>query len=1011
MERFAPPLRNASPRASTRLGIPFPPLICLVTMSQPMHQRRLPGFETDLEPAARVAEDGGEPTTSGRHEGSSADVVAVYEGPDSPTVSVSRDSAPLVCVVDAYNLIFQVFHALSEMTSPDGQPVGAVHGFLRDIADLIEKHRADYLFCAFDTEGDTFRHRMYEPYKANREEMPPDLRSQIPKIQQVLEAMGVPILEWSGYEADDLIATMAREIDQRGWRGHLVTSDKDCRQLITDRISLFNLRKNQIYDAQALAKDWGIRPDQVVDFQSLVGDPVDQVPGIPLIGPKIASQLLEKYSTLENVLLHADEIGGKQRRENLMQGREIAMISRELVRLVDDLRISIDWEAARVIRLNPAAVLPLCRDFGFRRLAERFAAMGNSLSHPADGRSESAGQTRSESPALPNQLSTEGYHTITTRDELIALVRQLAEHEQIALDTETTSTNPRWAEIVGYSFAWKPGSACYIPVRSPPGDHCLPPAWVADQLRPILENPKIKKIGQNLKYDMIVLRSADIWLQGLHFDTMVADYLIDPGERNHGLDDLAQRYLNHSTIKIETLIGTGKNRKCMDQVPVSLVSDYAAEDADIPLRLMPLLDARLHEDGLVELFRDLEIPLIEVLMEMEYEGIMVDPARLQSLGQRFSQRMEALQQEIFELAGKTFNIDSRQQLGRILFEDLQLPVVKKTKTGPSTDVEVLTVLASQHALPARIVEYRQNARLKSTYVDGLLQLIHPLTGRVHTSFKQDVAATGRLSSQEPNLQNIPVRTTEGREIRSAFIPGEDDYKLMTADYSQIELRVLAHFCDDATLKQAFDEDQDIHALVASEVHSVPLDQVTSEMRRKAKAVNFGVIYGQSAFGLAKSLHIDKQEAAKFIEAYFERYPGVSQFMERTLADCRRRGYVSTILGRRRAVQGIRERSSLKDSQQRNLPERIAVNTVIQGSAADLIKKAMIQVHHRIRRDRLNARMLLQIHDELIFEAPEDQIEDLARLVREEMSSVEKLSVPLKVDIKVGDNWAQCEAWS
>jgi DNA polymerase I len=980
-------------------------------MSQPKHQRRLPGFDTDLEPAVRVAEDNVDDPTSGQTEESPTDAVAIQEQPDLSVDPMRSDPAPLVCVVDAYNLIFQVFHALPEMTSPDGQPVGAVHGFLRDIADLIEKHRADYLFCAFDTEGDTFRHRMYEPYKANRDEMPPDLRSQIPKIHQALEAMGVPILEWSGYEADDLIASMAREIDRRGWRGHLVTSDKDCRQLITDRISLFNLRKSQIYDAAALVQDWGIRPDQVVDFQALVGDPTDQVPGIPLIGPKIASQLLEQYSTLENVLLHAQEISGERRRANLMQGRDVAMLSRDLVRLVDDLPISIDWEAARVSRLNPAAILPLCRDFGFRRLADRFAAMGNSPSQPPDGSAMVAGRANSENPSLAREISTAGYHAITTRDELTALVQQLAGQAQIALDTETTSTNPRWAEIVGYSFAWKPGAACYIPVRTPPGEPCLPPGLVADQLRPILEDPRIKKIGQNLKYDMIVLRSVDIRLQGLSFDTMVADYLIDPGERNHSLDDLAQRYLNHRTIKIETLIGTGKNQRCMDQVPVSLVSDYAAEDADIPLRLMPLLHARLQEDGLVDLFRDLEIPLIEVLMEMEYTGIMVDPARLQTLGQRFSQRMEALQQEIFQLAGKTFNIDSRLQLAKVLFEDLQLPVVKKTKTGPSTDVEVLTELASQHALPARIVEYRQNARLKSTYVDGLLHLIHPLTGRVHTSFKQDVAATGRLSSQEPNLQNIPVRTTEGREIRSAFIPGEADYKLMTADYSQIELRVLAHFCDDATLQQAFEEDQDIHALVASEVHSVPLDQVTSEMRRKAKAVNFGVIYGQSAFGLAKSLHIDKQEAAKFIDAYFDRYPGVSQFMERTLADCRRRGYVSTILGRRRAVQGIRERSSLNDSQQRNLPERIAVNTVIQGSAADLIKKAMIQVHHRIRHDRLKARMLLQIHDELIFEAPEDQIEDLARLVRQEMSLVEEFSVPLKVDIKVGDNWAQCEAWS
>ena len=979
-------------------------------MSQRLHQRHLPGFETDstpVEPADATATKAFEGDSS---DGNGPAYSASGNTPEATVDAAAPERVPLVYVVDAYNLIFQVFHALPEMTSPDGQPVAAVHGFLRDIAELIEKHQPDYLFCVFDAPGDTFRHEMYEQYKADREEMPPDLRSQIPKIRQALEAMGVPILEWSGYEADDVIATLAREINRRDWEGRLVTSDKDCRQLITDRVTLFNLRKNQVYDAAALVEDWGVRPDQVVDFQAMVGDPVDKVPGVPLIGPKIASQLLQRYSTLEGVLQHASEINGQRRRENLIQGQQQAMISRQLVRLVDDLNVPIDWRAAQVTRFDPRAVLDLCREFGFRRLAERFAAMnvGVKEAEAWDGKL-AASPAKADGQCTGN--SKADYRTIGTREQLAALVREMAEQRRISVDTETTSTNPRWAEIVGYSFAWQPGIAYYIPVRSPPGEPALPPAYVADQLRDILEDPRIEKVGQNLKYDMIVLRSADIWLRGLAFDTMVADYLIDPGERNHSLDDLAKRYLDHDTIKIGTLIGTGKNQRNMDQVPVELVTAYAAEDADIAWRLTQPLHGRLQEDGLLELFRDLEIPLIEVLVEMEYLGIKVDAARLDALGQRFGQRMEALQEEIFQLAGHTFNIDSRLQLAKILFEDLKLPILKKTKTGPSTDVEVLTELARQHALPARIVEYRQNAKLKSTYVDGLRQLIHPFTGRVHTSFKQDVAATGRLSSQEPNLQNIPVRTAEGREIRSAFVPGEEDYKLLTADYSQIELRVLAHFCGDAALRQAFEEDQDIHAMVASEVNSTPLDKVTSDMRRKAKAVNFGVIYGQSAFGLAKSLQIDKNEAAEFIEAYFARYPGVDEFILRTLAECRRKGYVSTILGRRRAVQGVREISSLSDSRQRNLPERIAVNTVIQGSAADLIKRAMIQVHHRIRRDRLNARMLLQIHDELVFEAPDDQIEYLARLVREEMSSVENLTVPLKVDIKVGDNWAQCEAWS
>ncbi|MCL4205390.1 MAG: DNA polymerase I [Pirellulaceae bacterium] len=1000
-------------------------------MSKLPRQRRLVGFEDEPEfvveavkgPLHRGAKSPVEPesqqsaaaeATPPTHSENGVSFVPPQQDnfADSPHDALTSEPVPVVFVVDAYNLIFQVFHALPEMTSPSGEPVGAVHGFLRDIAELIENHRADYLFCVFDSPGDTFRHQLYAGYKGEREEMPADLQPQIPKIRQMLEALGIPVLELSGFEADDIIATLAREIDRRGWQGRLVTSDKDCRQLITDRVTLFNLRRNksQVYDAAALAEDWGVRPDQVVDFQALVGDAIDSVPGISLIGPKIASQLLQKYSTLEGVLDHADEVSGQQRRKNLANGRETALLSRQLVRLVDDVPLEIDWEAGRVSRFDPRPVLELCREFGFRRLADRLALIGKVEAGTGEGEKE-AGLFEQAGSLGYVETGKADYRTVATREELQALVLEMAAQPQICLDTETTSTNPCWAEIVGYSFAWQPGVAYYIPVRSPSGEPALDPAFVAEQLAPVLENPKIGKIGQNIKYDMIVLRSAGIRLQGLAFDTMVADYLIDPGERNHSLDDLAKRYLDHDTIKIHELIGTGKNQKRMDEVPVALVTAYAAEDADITWQLREPLENRLEKDGLLGLFRDLEIPLIEVLVELECNGIKVNAARLEELGQRFGQRIERLEQEIYELAGHPFNIDSRQQLGKILFEDLKLPVVKKTKTGPSTDVEVLTELAKQHELPARIVEYRQSAKLKSTYVDGLIQLIHPVTGRVHTSFKQDVAATGRLSSQEPNLQNIPVRTAEGREIRSAFVPGQDDWKLLTADYSQIELRVLAHFCGDEALKKAFADDQDIHALVASEVHGVPLDQVTSEMRRKAKAVNFGVIYGQSAFGLAKSLDIDKKEAGEFIEAYFARYPGVDQFMLETLAECRRRGYVSTILGRRRAVQGVREISSLSDSRQRNLPERIAVNTVIQGSAADLIKKAMIHVHRRIHRDRLKARMLLQIHDELIFEAPADQIEHLAEMVRQEMSSVGNLAVPLKVDVKVGDNWAQCEAWT
>ena len=910
-----------------------------------------------------------------------------------PAEQLAKTSVPsadkTVYVVDAYALIFQVFHALPEMTGPAGQPVGAVHGFIRDMVDLLEKKSPDYLLCAFDLPGDTFRDERYAEYKADRSEMPEDLQPQIPNIRRVLEAMGIPCLECPGYEADDVLATVARKAEHEGMQCYVVTSDKDCRQLITDRVKIYNIRKDSIFDASALMEVWGVRPDQVVDFQSLVGDKVDNVPGVPLIGPKIAAELLQKYDTLDRVLEHAEEVSGKKRRENLMNGRESAMLSRDLVRLVDDVPVAIDWNEGRVAEIDQSAVQSLCQEFGFRRLAERLAGL-TTQAEPATAQAE--------------------YRTVATLAELDELVQQLSQQSQISIDTETTSTRPRSAEIVGYSFAWQEGDACYIPVRAPEGDPQLDPATVRDALRPVLENPDIQKVGQNLKYDMVVLRSAGIALRGIAFDTMVADYLIVPGERNHSLDDLAARYLDHTTIKISELIGTGKKQKRMDQVPVAEVTPYAAEDAEVPLRLAGILQGRLQDEGLTDLYRDLEMPLIEVLAEMEFNGIKVDVARLGELGQRFGERIASLEQEIHELAGGRFNIDSPKQLSKVLFEDLGLPKQRKTKTGSSTDAEVLGELAKQHELPAKVIQYRQYAKLKSTYVDALTELLHPDTGRVHTSFKQDVAATGRLSSKDPNLQNIPVRTEDGREIRSAFLPGEDGWKLLAADYSQIELRVLAHFSGDQALRQAFAEDRDIHALVASEVHRVPLEEVTRDMRRSAKAVNFGVIYGQSPFGLAKSLDIDQEQAASFIDAYFGRYPGVDEFMVKTLAECRQKGYVSSILGRRRAVQGVRDPSSLGDSRQRTLPERIAINTVIQGSAADLIKKAMINVHDRMRREKLQARMLLQIHDELIFEVPSEEVDGLACLVREEMTTVQQLGVPLKVDVKVGDNWADCEPW-
>ncbi|MBM4091707.1 MAG: DNA polymerase I [Planctomycetes bacterium] len=917
-----------------------------------------------------------------------------------------------VYVLDAFSLIYQVFHALPEMTGPSGQPVGAMYGFLRDVVEILDRKRPDYMICAMDSPGKTFRHGAFEAYKADRPPMPADLELQIPNIGRFLAALAIPVVSEEGYEADDLLATIARMVERMGGTCVLVTSDKDCRQLISDRTAVYNIRKDELIDAAALQQMWGIRPDQVVDLQALWGDSTDNVPGVPGIGQKTASQLLGEFGTLEGIYARIDEVKGKKR-EQLEQNREAAFLSRQLVRLADDVPIEIDWPAARRGGFDTRLLQELGAEFGFRGLIMRVAGRGLQL---PDASRESSDRTVATPGAVAadrrdNQALAESYRTVATEESLAELVTELSRQSRVSVDTETTSTMPRRAELVGLSLAWQAGSAVYLPVRAPAGEPRLSEHRVLEQLRPVLEDPRIAKIGQNLKYDVIVLRNAGVALRGLAFDTMVADYLLAPGERSHGMDDLAKRYLGLETIKIRELIGTGRSQRRMDEVPVALVTAYASQDADIPLRLADVLARRLHDAGLHHLFCSLEMPLIDVLADMEHHGIALDVARLEQLSVHYGRRMDELEREVHEMAGGAFNLDSPRQLAKVLFEDFGLPVLKRTQTGPSTDASVLSQLAVTHELPARILEYRQLAKLKSTYVDALPALVHPRTGRVHTSFKQDVAATGRLSSTDPNLQNIPVRTPEGREIRAAFVAGEPGWRLLCADYSQIELRVLAHCSHDETLLQAFADERDIHAQVASEVHGVPLAEVTGAMRRAAKAINFGVIYGQSASGLASALGIAKEEAARFIDAYFRQYPGVDRFIERTLAEARKNGYVGTLMGRRRAVTGIRPGAGGDAARQRNLPERVAVNTVIQGSAADLIKQAMIRVHGAMGSRRMRARMLLQIHDELVFEAPGDELDDLAALVVTEMGAAGDLAVPLKVDVKTGVNWADCEPYA
>ncbi len=925
----------------------------------------------------------------------------VRETPPPPTPKPIADLPPtpqegdMVIIIDSHSLIYQVFHALPSMTNPHGQEVGAVQGFLRDIANLRQQWKPDFLICAFDASEETFRNELYDQYKANRESMPDALRDQIGMIHRCMETLSIPMLSMPGFEADDILATLSKEASDAGARVLLVTSDKDCRQLINDRVQMFNVRKGETFGAEDLQAVWGIRPDQVVDFQSLVGDSVDNVPGVPSIGPKAAQQLLEQFGNLDDIYANIDRVAGAKKQEALRNHRDAAFLSRDLVRLRLDCPISLSWSEMRPRPFDRDAASQLFQDLGMRRIAEVYLALEDA--------------TASATEKLES-LPTDQYRTIDTPEALAELVEELADVFLVSIDVETTSTRPRDAALVGISFSWGTGQAVYIPVRAPEGEKVVDLETVQKILGPWLADSKRRFLGQNIKYDLIVLRAHGLPISNIVFDTMVADYLLDAGGRNHDLDELAKRWLGHQNISITELIGTGKNQITMDQVPVARVATYACEDVDVPYRLHEQMRERLERERLMSVMENLELPLIEVLAGMEYEGIRISTERLEELSSQFQSRLTDLYDEIMVLAGESFNPDSPKQLGVILFERLGLRVVKKTKTGASTDAEVLEELATEHPLPAKIVEYRQFTKLKNTYVDALPKMVSPITGRLHTSFRQDIAATGRLSSAEPNLQNIPVRTAEGRSIRSAFLARDKGWSLVAADYSQIELRVLAHYSQDESMMRAFIEMEDIHTRVASEVNGVPIDQVTPAMRRSAKGVNFGIIYGQSPFGLAKGLGISREEASEFIDRYFDRYPAVRGFISDTLEECRKEGYVSTMSGRKRYLKGIRDFPSLPDNKKKQLlePERMAINTVIQGSAADMIKMAMIEIDKKLRKLDWPAAMILQIHDELIFDCRDDYVAQLAELVRETMTSVLPLRVPLQVDVKSGLNWAECE---
>jgi DNA polymerase I len=939
----------------------------------------------------------------------------------------SASTSESIYLVDAHSLIFRVFHAIPSMSSPKGLPTNAVFGFAKDILYLKNDRKPAYLLCAFDLPGPTFRNDLYAEYKAHRPPPPDDLVLQIPLIHRMLKALRVPHVSAASFEADDVLATVAREASQRGMEVFICTSDKDCRQMIDGRVQLFSMKKREAFGRDELMKDWGITPEQVVDFQSLVGDSVDNVPGVPGIGEKTAAQLLQQFGTLENVLASIDKISGKKRQENLRAAGTTIQLTRQLVTLNDHVPVNLDWDNWRVQPPDVDQFHALCRELGFRTLATMVSDQDRgekveSTAEPktfvqgelfpfganAESEPEPAGGTQK---GEPNPVRSDNwqakYHLVNTAEKFDAFEQELKKQKRFAIDLETTSLEPRRAEIVGYAVCWQPGEAYYLAVRAPEGEPTLEPDIVLNRLRPILEDPAVAKINQNMKYDLMVLRQQGVNLAGVAGDSMVGDYLLHAGERSHGMTELSQRYLRHKVIEITELIGKGKKQLRMDQVNTAKVAEYSGEDADVAWRLCELIEPELATNGFADLYKDLEIPLIEVLAELEFNGIRLDIPRLKRLGEEMAGQLAGIEKDIYRLAGHEFNIASPKQLRTVLFDEMKLPTQRKTSTTgeASTDQETLEKLAALgHELPRKIVEHRQIAKLKGTYVDALPEMVNPQTGRVHASFNQTVTSTGRLSSSDPNLQNVPVRREQGKQIRQAFIP-EDGWVLLTADYSQIELRLLAHFCGDDNLRKAFADDVDIHSLVASQIFGIAEQDVSSDMRRMAKTVNFGVIYGMSAHGLSQRLEIPREEAAKFIDAYFARYPKVLEYQAKLLEKCRTTGFVTTILGHRRAITGIREDSHYS---QRNQPEREAVNMEIQGSAADLMKLAMLHIYRRMRENKLKSRMLLTVHDELVFESPPNELKELATMVEKEMTTAMKFEVPLKVDIAAGANWLDVE---
>ena len=910
-------------------------------------------------------------------------------------LSMSENPANKLILIDGSSFLFRAFHAVPPLTNAQGEPTNAVYGVSNMLRKLINDYPTPYFAVVFDAPGKTFRHELYAQYKAHRPPMPDDLRVQIKPLHDLIRALGLPLIMEEGVEADDVLGSLAQNAARQGFEVIISTGDKDMAQLVDDKITLENTMTNTRMDIAGVEEKFGVKPEQIIDYLALMGDAVDNIPGVPKVGPKTAAKWLQQYGSLDNLIAHADEIKGKIG-DNLREALPQLPLSRELTTIKCDVALHYSLEDLKRQDADMAALKDQLGQLGFSSWLKTLNGEGSATT---------ATQASSAQTAAKPAPVDKNYQCILSQADFDAWLDKLKTAELFAFDTETTSLNYSEAHIVGVSFAVEAGQAAYLPLAHEYADAPaqLDRQSVLDALKPLLEDPHKPKLGQNLKYDAHVLKNHGITLRGIQHDTMLESYVLNSTASKHNMDDLAKHYLGVETIHYEDVAGKGAKQIGFADVAIEQATEYAAEDADITLRLHQVLSEQLRQSPKQwALYHDIEVPLIEVLARIEENGVLIDSALLDQQSLELANRMIGIEQQAHDLAGSAFNLGSPKQIQEILYDRMQLPVLKKTPKGqPSTDESVLQELALEFALPKLILDFRSMSKLKSTYTDKLPQQVNPKTGRVHTSYQQAVAATGRLSSTDPNLQNIPIRSEEGRKIRQAFIapPG---YKIVAADYSQIELRIMAHLSGDEGLLNAFSQGVDVHSATAAEVFEVDIAQVTHDLRRSAKAINFGLIYGMSAFGLAQQLGLSRNQAQAYIDLYFSRYPGVKHYMDNIREQAKQQGFVETLFGRRLYLPDINARNVA----QRQYAERTAINAPMQGTAADIIKRAMIACDRWIQDSGVQVKMIMQVHDELVFEVAEAELPAHREHIRQIMSAAAELQVPLLVEVGCGDNWEQ-----